>query len=134
MLLTREHECIELTPRDEPLEHECIELTPREEPLEEVMATRSRTLAWRMPWTEEPGGLQSRGSQKAGHKRSDGAHRRKTRVESTEAHGSRCAAQKNVKHLFMPVPATSFLFPTLLLIVTIQLQFMEIRLRRQVLQ
>ena len=30
------------------------------------MATNSRILAWRMPWTEEPGGLQSMGSQRAG--------------------------------------------------------------------
>ena len=31
------------------------------------MATHSRTLAWRIPWKEEPGGLPSIGSQKAGH-------------------------------------------------------------------
>ena len=31
------------------------------------MATHSSTLAWRTPWTEEPGGLQSMGSQRAGH-------------------------------------------------------------------
>ena len=34
-----------------------------EEPLEEGTATHSSILAWRLPWTEEPGGLQSRGSQ-----------------------------------------------------------------------
>ena len=34
----------------------------REEPLEEEMATHSSILAWRIPWTEEPGGLQSMGS------------------------------------------------------------------------
>ena len=34
-----------------------------EDPLEEEMATRSSVLAWRIPWTEEPGGLQSMGSQ-----------------------------------------------------------------------
>ena len=33
------------------------------------MATHSSILAWRIPWTEEPGGLQSRGSQRAGHNR-----------------------------------------------------------------
>ena len=33
------------------------------EPLEKEMATRSSTLAWEIPWTEEPGGLQSVGSQ-----------------------------------------------------------------------
>ena len=36
-----------------------------ENPLEESMATRSSILAWRTPWTEEPGGLQSLGSQES---------------------------------------------------------------------
>ena len=36
-----------------------------EDPLKEEMATRSSILAWRIPWTEEPGGLQSMGSQKS---------------------------------------------------------------------
>ena len=35
----------------------------REDPLEKEMATHSNTLAWRIPWTEEPDGLQSSGSQ-----------------------------------------------------------------------
>ena len=35
----------------------------QEEPLEWEMATHSSILAWRIPWTEEPGGLQSMGSQ-----------------------------------------------------------------------
>ena len=39
----------------------------QEDPLEEGKATHSNTLAWRLPWTEEPGGLQFMGSQKAGH-------------------------------------------------------------------
>ena len=34
------------------------------DPLEEGMATHSRVLAWEIPWTEEPGGLQSMGSQR----------------------------------------------------------------------
>ena len=34
------------------------------DPLEEEMATHSSILAWRIPWTEEPGGLQSMGSQR----------------------------------------------------------------------
>ena len=38
-----------------------------EDPLEEGMAAHSRTLAWRISWTEEPGGLQSMGSQRIGH-------------------------------------------------------------------
>ena len=39
----------------------------REDPLEEHMATHSSFLAWRIPWTEEPGRLQSMGSQRFGH-------------------------------------------------------------------
>ena len=38
-----------------------------EGPLEEGMATNSSILAWRIPWTEEPGGLQSMGSQRVRH-------------------------------------------------------------------
>ena len=37
------------------------------DPLEEEMATHSSILVWRVPWTEEPGGLQSMGSQRVGH-------------------------------------------------------------------
>ena len=37
-----------------------------EDPLENEMATHSRILAWRIPWTEEPGGLQSTGPQRVG--------------------------------------------------------------------
>ena len=38
-----------------------------EGPLEEGMASHSSITAWRIPWTEEPGGLQSMGSQRVGH-------------------------------------------------------------------
>ena len=38
-----------------------------EHPLEKEMATHSSILAWRIPWREEPGGLQSMGSQRVGH-------------------------------------------------------------------
>ena len=38
-----------------------------EDPLEEGMATHSSILAWRIPWTEQAGKLQSIGSQKVGH-------------------------------------------------------------------
>ena len=38
-----------------------------EDPLEKEMATHSSTLAWKIPWTEEPGRLQSMGSQGVGH-------------------------------------------------------------------
>ena len=39
----------------------------RENLLEKEMATHSSILAWKIPWTEEPGGLQSTGSQRVGH-------------------------------------------------------------------
>ena len=39
----------------------------REDLLEKEMATHSSILAWRIPWTEEPGRLQSMGSQRVGH-------------------------------------------------------------------
>ena len=39
----------------------------REDLLEKEMATHSSILAWRIPWTEEPGGLQSMGLQRVGH-------------------------------------------------------------------
>ena len=39
----------------------------QEDSLEKEMATHSSILAWRIPWTEEPGGLQSMGSQRVGH-------------------------------------------------------------------
>ena len=39
----------------------------REDPLQEGRATHSSILAWRIPWTEEPGGPQSMGSQRLGH-------------------------------------------------------------------
>ena len=39
----------------------------QEDPLEKGMATHSSMLAWRIPWAEESGGLQSTGSQRVGH-------------------------------------------------------------------
>ena len=42
-----------------------------EDPLKEHVATHSSILAWRIPWTEEPGGLPSTGSQRVGHDWSD---------------------------------------------------------------
>ena len=40
-----------------------IQSLGQEDPLEKEMATLSRILAWEIPWSEEPGGLQSKGSQ-----------------------------------------------------------------------
>ena len=39
----------------------------QEDPLEKEMATHSSILAWKISWTEDPGGLQSMGSQRVGH-------------------------------------------------------------------
>ena len=39
----------------------------QEDPLEKEMATHSSTLTWKIPWTKEPGRLQSMGSQRVGH-------------------------------------------------------------------
>ena len=41
-----------------------VQFLGQEAPLEKEMATHSSSLAWEIPWTEEPGGLQSMGSQK----------------------------------------------------------------------
>ena len=43
----------------------------QEDPLEEEMATHSNILAWRIPWTEEPGGLQSNGVEQSWTQLSD---------------------------------------------------------------
>ena len=40
---------------------------PRKDPLEKAMATHSSILAWKIPWTEEPGGLRSMWSQRIGY-------------------------------------------------------------------
>ena len=47
-----------------------------EDPLKEGMATQSTILFWRIPWTEEPGGLQSMGEQRARHDEHTHAHSR----------------------------------------------------------
>ena len=44
-----------------------IQSLGREDPLEKEMATHSSILAWKIPWTEETGKLQSMGSQRVGH-------------------------------------------------------------------
>ena len=44
-----------------------VQSLDQKDPLEEKMATCSSVLAWRIPWTEEPGGIQSMGSQRVRH-------------------------------------------------------------------
>ena len=46
---------------------DAVQSLGREDPLEEHMATYSSILAWRIPWTEEPGGLLCVGLQRIGH-------------------------------------------------------------------
>ena len=54
-----------------PMQEMLVWSVGQEDPLKEGMATHSSVLAWRTPWTEEPGGLQSMGSQGVGHDQSD---------------------------------------------------------------
>ena len=49
----------------------CVRSLGREDPLEKEMAPHSSTLAWRIPWTEEPGGLQPTGVAKSRTRLSD---------------------------------------------------------------
>ena len=44
-----------------------VQSLDQEDPLEKEIATQSSILAWRIPWTEEPGGLQSMGLKKVGY-------------------------------------------------------------------
>ena len=48
-----------------------VQCLGQEDPSKEEMATHSSILAWKIPWTEKPGGLQSVGSQRVGHDWSD---------------------------------------------------------------
>ena len=72
----------------------------QEDPLEEEMATHSSILAWRIPWTEDPSGLQSMGSQRVRH---DWA------TEHTSPHGTKGAlwAPGGDLHLSRPVASHS---------------------------
>ena len=49
------------------MQESCVQSLGGEDPLEKGMATHSSIHAWRIPWIEEPGGLQSMGSQRVGH-------------------------------------------------------------------
>ena len=54
-------------PADAEMQETQVQSLGQEDPLEEEMATHSSNLAWRIPRTEELGGLQSMGSQRVGH-------------------------------------------------------------------
>ena len=59
--------------------------------MEKGMATHSSILAWRIPWTEEPGGLQSMGSQTVRHDRVTNTHKHLTKI------GAAAAAAKSLQ-------------------------------------
>ena len=61
-------------PATQELQETRVQSLGGEDPLEEGMATHSSILAWRIPWTEEPGGLQSIGLQRVRHDCSDLTH------------------------------------------------------------
>ena len=50
-----------------PVQEIGVQSLGQEDPLDNGMATHSSILAWRIPWTEEPGGLESMESQRVGH-------------------------------------------------------------------
>ena len=50
-----------------PMQETWVQSLGQEDPLKEGMATHSTILAWRIPWTEKPGGSQSMGSQRVRH-------------------------------------------------------------------
>ena len=58
----------------------------REDPLEKEMAIHSSTLAWKIPWMEEPDRLQSMGSQRVGHEFHFHFRRKKKRMKHTHKH------------------------------------------------
>ena len=58
---------VQLAKNPLPVQHTWVWSLGQEDPLEKEMATHSSILAWRIPWTEEPGGLQSVGSQRVRH-------------------------------------------------------------------
>ena len=49
------------------MQETCVGSLGQEDPPEKEIATHSSILAWRIPWTEKTGGLQSMGSQRVGH-------------------------------------------------------------------
>ena len=83
----------------------------QEDPLEKEMATHTSILAWRIPRTEEPGGLQSMGSQRVGyHLATERVTGRKARGLQTEEIGCKCQTflsllsgrRKQTSNIFFP--------------------------------
>ena len=87
-----------------------------EDPLEEGMGTHSSILAWRIPWTEEPGGLQSMGSQRVRHDWSNLActnaqaaleHKAKPAIHTLH-YNSYCPIELDWKNIASPHPRGPF--------------------------
>ena len=72
----------------------------REDPLEEEMAAHSSILAWKIPWTEEPGGLQYTGLQRVGH---DWAQRCNSKFH--------CGLSQDLKHISLCYIVGPFCLP-----------------------
>ena len=70
-----------------------------EDPLEEGVATHSSVLAWRIPWTEEPGRLQSMGSQRVRHGRETQHSTVTSEVQPTYVTGHLCFSTEAWKFL-----------------------------------
>ena len=86
----------------------------QEDPLEKGMATHSSVLAWRMLGTEDPGGPQSMGPQRAGHDLGDEVHTQRARTASAPGKGvllkeerHRCPGRE-VLHLYFNTDTFSF--------------------------
>ena len=79
----------------------------QEDPLEEGTATHSGILAWRIPWIEEPGGLQSLGLQRAGRDLGSKQHvKKKKEKRNIKKKNKKHLSQKNIGVFFC-----SFLLP-----------------------
>ena len=65
-----------------------VQYLGREDPLEEEMVTHFSIAAWRISWTEEPGGLQSMGSQRVGHEKQ--RHYFANKGPSSQGYGFSC--------------------------------------------
>ena len=59
--------CLPILTGDEEMQETWVQFLGQEDPLEEEMPTYSIILAWKIPWPEEPGGLQSAELQRVGH-------------------------------------------------------------------
>ena len=79
-----------------------IQSLGREDPLKEEMATYSNILAWNIPWTEDPGGLQSMGLQRIGHNWTTNIQFWESRVQCIK----RFKSTECLVEIFLPFPST----------------------------